>query len=272
VHHALWTEQVGGGLTSAQFAVLEALEADPEANQSRLGEAADLDKSTTAEVVARLERDAWLREDAAHAGRGRRLVLTAPAVIAFPIVATQAAAVESALLGPLTAVERPALLGSLERLGAGAGSGAASGETAPARGLSGLLRRADRRSQRIWAEEAGKRATPPQHAVLLAIASGAREEPAAGHRLDQAEVAERADLDPVNAGEVIARLRARGLVVVERETTDRRRALVALAPAGLGLLAELAPSIAAARQRLRAPLAPDEADRLVDALRALATR
>src|SRR5438128_84736 len=55
VHHWLWNAQVSGEVTSPQFAVLYALRAEKNIDQKTLGERVSLDRSTTAEVVARLK-------------------------------------------------------------------------------------------------------------------------------------------------------------------------------------------------------------------------
>src|SRR5438477_192430 len=55
VHYWLWNAQVSGEVTSPQFAVLYALRAEKNIDQKTLGERVSLDRSTTAEVVARLK-------------------------------------------------------------------------------------------------------------------------------------------------------------------------------------------------------------------------
>lgn len=54
VHVALWSEEFAGQLTSPQFAVLHALASDGPLTQTILGSTVRLDRSTTADVVARL--------------------------------------------------------------------------------------------------------------------------------------------------------------------------------------------------------------------------
>src|SRR5439155_25682219 len=54
VHYWLWNAEVSGEATSPQFAVLYALRAEKNIDQKTLGERVSLDRSTTAEVVARL--------------------------------------------------------------------------------------------------------------------------------------------------------------------------------------------------------------------------
>src|SRR6202012_1690764 len=53
-HQARWTELVGSGLTSVQFAVLAALDTHPGTAQNTLSTALSIDTSTLAEVCLRL--------------------------------------------------------------------------------------------------------------------------------------------------------------------------------------------------------------------------
>ena len=55
VHYWLWNAEVSPEVTSPQFAVLYALRAEKNIDQKTLGERVSLDRSTTAEVVARLK-------------------------------------------------------------------------------------------------------------------------------------------------------------------------------------------------------------------------
>jgi MarR family transcriptional regulator, temperature-dependent positive regulator of motility len=54
VHYWLWNAEVSPDVTSPQFAVLYALRAERNIDQKTLGERVSLDRSTTAEVAARL--------------------------------------------------------------------------------------------------------------------------------------------------------------------------------------------------------------------------
>src|SRR6202171_3278907 len=55
VHYCLWKAEVSSVVTSPQFAVLYALRAEKNIDQKTLGERVSLDRSTTADVVARLK-------------------------------------------------------------------------------------------------------------------------------------------------------------------------------------------------------------------------
>lgn len=54
IHAAHWGEHVPGGITSPQYAVLHVLARHPCVDQTRLGELASLDRSTTADIARRL--------------------------------------------------------------------------------------------------------------------------------------------------------------------------------------------------------------------------
>ena len=74
VLNMVWAEEVSRSVTSPQFAVLNALLREPGLDQQTLGSRVALDRSTVAEVVARLtERDLvrWRRDTA----DGRRKVI-----------------------------------------------------------------------------------------------------------------------------------------------------------------------------------------------------
>lgn len=78
VMNLLWAEEVSRTITSPQFAALNALHREPNIDQRTLGERISLDRSTMADVVARLtQRGAveWARD--ARDGRRKTIRLTA---------------------------------------------------------------------------------------------------------------------------------------------------------------------------------------------------
>lgn len=78
IHAALWSECVPGGITSPQYAVLHVLARHPRVDQTRLGELASLDRSTTADIARRLlTRGLVERHRDAHDTRRYLLELTA---------------------------------------------------------------------------------------------------------------------------------------------------------------------------------------------------
>ena len=71
VMNVLWSEHVSHTITSPQFAALNALHREPNIDQRTLGERISLDRSTTAEVVARLTARGLIRSER-HSSDGRR--------------------------------------------------------------------------------------------------------------------------------------------------------------------------------------------------------
>lgn len=62
-HVAAWTRKVSTKVTSIQFGVMKALRDSPGLSQRDLCEVLDLDRSTIAEIVRRLERHGYLRRE-----------------------------------------------------------------------------------------------------------------------------------------------------------------------------------------------------------------
>lgn len=73
-HVALWQELVSADVSSVQYAALAVLERMPGSSQSDLGAELDLDRSTIADLVARLERRGVI-ERSPHATDRRRYSL-----------------------------------------------------------------------------------------------------------------------------------------------------------------------------------------------------
>jgi DNA-binding MarR family transcriptional regulator len=77
VHAAAWQREVSAQVSSVQYGVLAILARRPGASQRELGDELDLDRSTVADVVARLERRGVLaRERHADDRRRNTLALT----------------------------------------------------------------------------------------------------------------------------------------------------------------------------------------------------
>jgi len=75
--NAAWAEKVSKTISSPQFAVMNALLADPELDQRTVGERVDIDRSTMADLVARLTARGlleWTRDSAD--GRRKKIRLT----------------------------------------------------------------------------------------------------------------------------------------------------------------------------------------------------
>jgi DNA-binding MarR family transcriptional regulator len=74
VHTTIWAEVVGSQLTSVQFAILVALDAEPGLDQRTLGERISLDPSTLAEIISRLAARGLIGRER-DPGDARRYVL-----------------------------------------------------------------------------------------------------------------------------------------------------------------------------------------------------
>ncbi len=70
-HVALWQEQVSAEISSVQYAALVVIERMPGASQSELGAELDLDRSTIADIVARLERRGLIERSSHESDRRR---------------------------------------------------------------------------------------------------------------------------------------------------------------------------------------------------------
>jgi len=110
VHVAIWQREVSSEVSSVQFGVLAVLARRPGASQRTLGDELDLDRSTIADLVARLERRGLI-ERRRHADDRRKntLALSAAGVAELERLRPRVDAVEHALTGDLTATERAEL-------------------------------------------------------------------------------------------------------------------------------------------------------------------
>jgi DNA-binding MarR family transcriptional regulator len=96
-----------------------------------------------------------------------------------------------------------------------------------------LIRRAQQVHYWLWNAEVSPDVTSPQFAVLYALR--------AEKNIDQKTLGERVSLDRSTTAEVVARLKARGLVQRIRDSRDARRNLLRLTPAGLRTTERLIP-------------------------------
>ena len=96
-----------------------------------------------------------------------------------------------------------------------------------------LIRRAQQVHYWLWNAEVSPDVTSPQFAVLYALR--------AEKNIDQKTLGERVSLDRSTTAEVVARLKARGLVQRIRDSRDARRNLLRLTPTGLRTTERLIP-------------------------------
>jgi MarR family transcriptional regulator, temperature-dependent positive regulator of motility len=116
---AAWNRHVDAVLTGPQFAVLCAVRAYPDADQTALAGAVALDTSTMADVCRRMERRGLISRHAApHDARAKVLTLTDDGAAALAETNRRARALDEALLAGCPAEHRPHLAALLNDLGA----------------------------------------------------------------------------------------------------------------------------------------------------------
>jgi DNA-binding MarR family transcriptional regulator len=268
-HTVLWNREFDGTITGPQYAVICAVGGDGGLDQREVGRRASLDKSSTADIVARLEELSWLRfgKDVAD-GRRKSLRLTPLARTALREVTRRAGLVQERLLAPLGPEAVPAFLAALQ-LVAHAGTPPVAGSAEEGFLLLGstpghLVRRAQQRHTVAWNEEVGRTLTAPQYAVLSVL--GAHPE-----GVDQSTVGELASLDKSSTTDIVARLAKRGWVARTRDPADARRRLLSLTDVVRDDLPELTPAVRRVQERLLRPLLSNaERAAFLDGLTALA--
>ncbi|WP_224391030.1 MarR family winged helix-turn-helix transcriptional regulator [Pseudonocardia sp. ICBG1293] len=267
-HTLLWSQEFHGDLTGPQYAVICAIAGDDALDQRAAGERASLDKSSTADVVARLEGQGWLRwtrdpEDA----RRKTLRLTQLARTALGDVTRRVAQVQQRLLEPLPGEGGEEMLAAL-RLVAYEGDppvrGRADGHVLALDTTPGhLIRRAQQVHTTIWSEEVGRTMTAPQYAVLSALW-------AHPGGIDQTTAAELASVDKSSMADIVRRLVNRDWVGRTRDPADARRRLLGLTDAVRAELTELTPAVRRVQERVLSPLDATQRQALLEGLHALA--
>lgn len=117
VHLAVWAEEAGPGLSNVQFGVLNVLHRTGGASQRELCDALDLDRSTVAGLVSRLEARSLVERARTSADRRRNLVrLTDAGDAELRRVVPHAAQVDASLTAGLTAQEKVTLRQLLTRI------------------------------------------------------------------------------------------------------------------------------------------------------------
>lgn len=122
-----------------------------------------------------------------------------------------------------------------------------------------LIRRAQQIAVAVFAEQlASADITPVQFAILNALL----ESPG----IDQVSLAKRVAFDPATSGSVIGRLEAKGWVMRQADTADRRRKLLVVTPAGVQALAAIQSDVAQVQEKILSPLTPAEQKQFVQLL------
>ncbi|NIY65257.1 MarR family winged helix-turn-helix transcriptional regulator [Streptomyces malaysiensis] len=116
-HSLLWGAMVSEETTSPQFAVVNALMEQPEIDQRTLSEHVHLDRSTIADLVARLARRGLLeRVRDPNDGRRNVLRLTDEGARVHRKLVTRTARMNRVFLAPLDETERETLLRLIARV------------------------------------------------------------------------------------------------------------------------------------------------------------
>ncbi|MBI0299895.1 MarR family transcriptional regulator [Streptomyces sp. PRKS01-29] len=116
-HSLLWGAMVSEETTSPQFAVVNALVEKPEIDQRTLSEHVHLDRSTIADLVARLARRGLLeRVRDPNDGRRNVLRLTEEGLRVHRKLVTRTARMNRVFLAPLDETERATLLRLIARV------------------------------------------------------------------------------------------------------------------------------------------------------------
>ena len=111
----LWDEEVSHVITSPQFAALNALYREPNLDQRTLGQRISLDRSTMADVVARLSARGLIGTARdSRDGRRKTIKITPKGFGVLQSLIPRTRAMTSRLVQPLDAEERAELLRLLE--------------------------------------------------------------------------------------------------------------------------------------------------------------
>ncbi|MER7715515.1 MarR family transcriptional regulator [Streptomyces flaveolus] len=116
-HHLLWNTMVSEETTSPQFAVLNALVAEPGLDQRTVGERVGLDRSTIAEVISRLDRRRLL-DKVRDPQDGRRFLLrlTDEGLRVHRRLSVRTARMNQVFLAPLSAAEQAVFFDLIRRV------------------------------------------------------------------------------------------------------------------------------------------------------------
>ncbi|WP_406103037.1 MarR family transcriptional regulator [Streptomyces sp. NBC_01003] len=116
-HYLLWNTMVSEEITSPQFAVLNALVAEPGLDQRTVGERVGLDRSTIAEVISRLSRRGLIdKVRDPQDGRRSLLRLTEDGTRVHRKLTVRTARMNQIFLAPLSADEQAVFFDLIQRV------------------------------------------------------------------------------------------------------------------------------------------------------------
>lgn len=161
----IYTEEAGpDGLTQRQFAVLEAVSRRAGLTQTDLVRATGIDRSTLADLVARMTAKGLLeRERSALDARAKAVRLSAGGEAALAAARPRVEAADKRIMGLLPKGKRAAFLGLLATL-----AGEADAAPLKARAEARAAKKAERAAKK--AARTGKKAGKPKKAKALAAA------------------------------------------------------------------------------------------------------
>lgn len=268
VHTAIWTESFGADLTSPQYAVLAALAEHPRIDQHRLGQLASLDKSSVADVVARLTDRAWIvRESDPQDARRNVLTLTPGVESTLDRLTTIAQSVQDRLLEIVPMAQRPHLVSGLHQIASLDPRNRPAFVVTPISTLrsdapGALLRRAQQMHTALWTENFGQAMTGTQFAAVQTLAQYPG--------ISQRDLGERAALDKSTAADIIARLARRGWIARQNDPLDRRLRRLTLTTTGKRTAESTIKTVMQVQERLLEPVPASERERFLEALAVLA--
>jgi DNA-binding MarR family transcriptional regulator len=124
-----------------------------------------------------------------------------------------------------------------------------------------LIRRAHQLAVAQFMEATRKHdVTPVQYALLAALAQSP-------HDVDQVTLAQRAVLDTSTAASTLDRMEAKGWIERRTDPEDRRRRVLHITRAGSGFFKRVSVDVAAAQERMLAPLSKSEQETLCGLLK-----
>ncbi|RVU28888.1 MarR family transcriptional regulator [Streptomyces antnestii] len=116
-HYLLWNTMVSEEITSPQFAVMNALVAEPGLDQRTVGERVGLDRSTIAEVISRLSRRGLIdKVRDPQDGRRSLLRLTDEGARVHRKLSVRTARMNRIFLAPLSADEQAVFFDLIQRV------------------------------------------------------------------------------------------------------------------------------------------------------------
>ena len=111
------TQDAGFDLTPVQFAALDAIQANPQADQARIAELIGYDRATIGGVIERLEKKRWVKRVVSEQDRRARLITLTDKGLAMHLKAKKLVErLQSDILEPLSVSEQQMLLALVAKI------------------------------------------------------------------------------------------------------------------------------------------------------------